>query len=316
MKNILSVKLLLITSILVGCFHGSSSDTEELDKLEGVWEPKNTGSPLPPYVTFSNNAMSYQLYEPLYDCFSLLQTLNYSISGNEISISSNGTVGNQRYEIVGDTLKLYDPNGNLVNEFLRSSLTLSEFSNTCSDETVTGSITISMELLGLPSSVIINRATSVVDDPDFVVSATLDVNANGVIDSGDVKLEIYEYKKEGESETSNLISELRPYLAYYISSSQLVRDIPIDLLVNGNTIEFSVPRSIHKSVANIEQGVQAMFYSFYRFSATETQSDVYPGSDSFTTGLDTTSLQDATDDYSGGSVAYIDIRNISVLVAN
>lgn len=142
----------------------------------------------------------------------------------------------------------------------------------------TGSITVEFILASLPATITYNKPTTPDGYVEYKWSVTFDVNNDGVVNAGDIVLQILHFKMPGTAETTGTIEDLNASVWLYTTDTQTTRQVDAESSVAGNTITISINRNRYPLLDLVKENTLVNFTcSTYDEIAGFSKYDYYPG---------------------------------------
>lgn len=171
-------------------------------------------------------------------------------------------------------------------------------------------LSVSITLDSLPDSITYNKATTPEGYVEYSWGVVFDINGDGAINQGDMKLQILHFKSPGIIERTGIISDLDASLWEYTLDTQIIRDVALESVVSGNTITLSISKTAHPSLTRITESTLAYFESStYDPTTMMSKFDYYP---SFSTLTGISPGGNFTDPLGDAQFAYIDMLSMKI----
>ncbi len=160
----------------------------------------------------------------------------------------------------------------------------------------------SIELKSLPASITYAYSAPIngVGFSEYSWEIYFDLNNDSVINKGDAYVSLQTYRWDDTPLTTINVSDIQARLWAVEDGSTSLATIIDDIshLTNGNSITFQFDTSKYNLLAGLSNGTQIYVHTIYKVMDTgHLRHDYYPEKDTYTSGLDTSSLQDITNDF-------------------
>lgn len=171
-------------------------------------------------------------------------------------------------------------------------------------------LSVSITLDSLPESITYNKSTTPDGEVEYAWGVVFDINGDGVINQGDINLQILHFKSPGSTERIGTISDLGAALWVYRTDTQTSNEIKLNSKVSGNTITLSINKSAHPSLTRITESTLVYFESStYDSTTMMSKFDYYP---SFSTLTGISPDGNFTDPLGDAQFAYIDMLSMKI----
>ena len=270
------------------------------------------------YIFIDSSNMTYYTYEDDFNCYSVPFSTDAIDFDDEILtiVGPSGNLMDTPYVISDDILTIELSSLLPPLTFEKAQVGIDGLQPSCLDSTATGSVSADITFAQLDDAISLNNVNVSNHVLEYQLELLFDVNMSGEADAGDLELAIMESKFPGADPVTKSLSTLNASL--WVRGSNTLRVIQsVTLTVENNTMRFTIPKSAHIALRSITQGLPVSIKAYYKNGAHGVQEDRYPNSGGFTSGLDTTSLMDASGDVSGDTPSdetTVDITQISVVV--
>jgi hypothetical protein len=223
----------------------------------------------------------------------------------------------------GQTYTIEDTDGNLIDftreqngdvyalngtslVFTRNGQIESDIKPKCGDPQAQGEISVAIAFQQLPDTIRRNA------DDFYEWNVTFDMDNNMQPSPGDVVFTVNSFYGKDPSAQQTSIEEIGADLFVYYDTGARTSIGDISVVVEGNTLILSAPKSLYTSLESITNQTQINVSASYSDGLTY-HSDYLPGSDQFTAIMDTSDIADEVNDQSG-SATFVDIVNVSVAI--
>ena len=294
----------------IACGGGNSPENNEPPTgLTGLWQSQDSASQ---YLSFEQQkAISYTYVG---DCF-VAQQQDFQSAEGSVYLSLNHLKGLYQLDQSSDNSLTLTSDSSVLS-FRRSDTLLSSFDMRCGDTSAAGYIKISAEFVNIPDSIGINYADSEDGRSEVRLSIFFDKNNSGDLDSGDLQFTIHHHKEKGSSFSNKKITELPSIVSIASKRNGIVSYSPIAPIAvkkEGNHLTMKVSRSLHRELENISSGTQVLAKMYDYESVSSTRYDCYPEDcNSFTEGVDTSSVIEDGVSEVGTEGSFIDLKSFSI----
>ena len=145
-------------------------------------------------------------------------------------------------------------------------------------------------------------------------SVIFDINQDGVVGKSDIVFGILEAKQNGETQRTVNFSDLSAQLLVYRDTYTLDQVADIDFTVDGNRLNFTVDRCLHKDLSKIDSQTQVNVKTYINTPDTTTY-DYLPAYDVYTQAQDNSSIPDDAGDYYGDDARF-DLQRFELQIIN
>ncbi len=307
--------VLLLTISLSGCLLDMESKSGINKQLKGMWSLDTTQATL---LHINDESFTHYYYVSTYDCYSQYSSKILNTNSNKISLTGNS---NSTYDI---SWIISDSKLSLISKINTTIYTKPEISldtiKLCSESISSKTVSVSIKFKHLPNIIQVNHQSTPKYQIEFLFDIYFDLNANGIIDHGDILFFLHHKKENGDTpETINTES--------FFASSSLVesdngeleaRHTPLTVhkyTVKNNIFSFQFATSKHIAFSAITPNTNLKIYTQYIDKKGEAQYDFFPDSGELTpSGTDLTNILDNADDAYGTSSepVIVDIEEISI----
>ena len=178
------------------------------------------------------------------------------------------------------------------------------------DSMQSDTITVEFSLASLPATITYNKPTTPTGYIEYKWSVTFDINNDGVVNAGDIILQILHFKRSGAVETTGTIEDLDASVWLYTTDTETTSQVDAVSSVTGNTITISIDRSNYPLLDLVNQGTLVNFTSStYDESAGYSKYDYYPG---FFTLTNIPSNGQFSDSHDDADFNYIDLEEMRI----
>ncbi|MDO6684943.1 MULTISPECIES: hypothetical protein [unclassified Agarivorans] len=341
MKGILIPALI---SVLAGCGGGDSSDSSNTgngsndnpvlaDEYLGAWESSDNSV----IVSIGKSAISAYV-DTEAGCFGATTSAYSAVTENSFTTVYEGTSTTSSFSI-GDSGQLNVKEGSLELSFNK----LSHLPSV--DGCDSGNITLSLELAELPTSFKVNRNAQMMNRTEIIYTFLFDLDKTGTRSSGDFSFSA-RYNKNSETEKFISINDLTTTIGVpqYMPGPPPEENLGLYDLVHtsqtgsvstdSNIVSFTIARNVNPllSLVNLDTPVKVTSYLSYPKPETESvwsgtvdgpwnwtddlHADLFPNESVKYQPIDWLNTQtDAEGDQSGQS-QWIDIKSVSISIAN
>lgn len=189
-------------------------------------------------------------------------------------------------------------------EFTRNGQTEADIKPKCGNPQAQGEVSVAITFQQLPDTI---RRT--VDD-FYEWKVTFDMDNDMQTSPGDLYFTVNSFLGPDPSTQQTSIEDIGAELFVYYSNGASSGIGAVSLVVDGNTMIISAPKSLYTGLEDITTQTQINVSAGYSDGLIY-HSDYLPGSDQFTAVMDTSDIADTLNDQSG-SAALVDIVNVSV----
>jgi len=290
----------LLLSLGFGCSDGDGGNGESGNRI--VYETKLDGTTV--YLVKENNHFLMYRSQTHFDCYVYFRFNIVLQEGNAYYIENdNGELVEFTHSHSVITANF---NGAIL-EFNNNGQTEADITPMCGNSQAQGEVSVAITFQQLPDS-IVSSAENL-----YEWTVIFDMDNDMQISTGDVKFTVLDlFGRNNPSVQQTPIEEIgaKLYVYYANNSSTSVGDI--SLVVEGNTMTISAPKSIYTSLESITLQTQINVSAVFSDSLAY-HSDYLPGPELFTAVMDTSSITDDMNDQFE-TASFVDIVNASVSI--
>ncbi len=169
---------------------------------------------------------------------------------------------------------------------------------------------VSITLANLPETISYNKKSTPDGYVEYKWSVTFDINNDGVINKGDIVIQLHHFKSPGSVEKTGRISDLSSSLWLYTTDTETTSKIGVNTTISGNTITLSTNKTQYKKLNDINAATLIYFEtSTYNASTKLSEYDYYP---SFQTFINIPVDNQFTDASNDSPLPIIDMQSMSL----
>lgn len=124
-------------------------------------------------------------------------------------------------------------------------------------------ISVKLTMNNLPDTITYSKSTTPDYQVDYSWGVTFDINNDGMINQGDIILQILHYKSPGDTEQVGSIDDLESNVWLYTSDTAFESIAAVNKEIAGNSIIFTVDRSTHETLSKITPDTLVYFSTSY-----------------------------------------------------
>ena len=236
-----------------------------------------------------------------FNCYVFIRFDIESQSGNSYFIDGGGgQLVEIAYEPGTYSLQLGAPSLNLVS----NGQVESDIKPKCGDPQSQGEVSVAITFQQLPDTI---RRTGL----DFYEwKVTFDMDNDMQTSTGDIVFTVNTFTGNQASAEQTTIEEIGAELFVYFDNSGSSSIGDLSLVIDGNTMVITAPKSLYTTLENITTQTQINVDASYS-DGLAYHSDYLPGSGLFTAVMDTSDISDELNDQSG-TASLVDIVNVAV----
>jgi hypothetical protein len=292
--------LVLFFALNAGCDGGNGSGGEESSNT-ALYEASIGNTTF--YLAKKPDHFLMYRTQTHFNCYVFIRFDIESQSGNSYFIAGdNGQLTELTYQ--ANVITLHGDGMDL--EFHRNSQREADLKPKCGNPQAEGEVSVAITFQQLPDT--IRRGAE-----DFYVwEVTFDMDNDMQTSPGDVVFTVNSFQGNNPSGPQTSIEEIGAELFVYYDYGASSGIGDISLTVEGNTMTLSAPKSLYTSLESITTQTQINVSASYSDGQIY-HSDYLPGSNQFTSVMDTGDISDELNDFSG-TETLVDIVNVSVTI--